>query len=154
VDIGAIEFIHRRLVELRDAGKAILLVSVELEEILALSDRILVMAGVQTGGEVAARMLTPHRWALLMGGINSEIRTTVHLAALGAIERAVRYFNLLAALLVTGLVTWLIGEDHGNACNCWSAVLLAVRGHRPYAVLHHRLHFYRSGRDGLSCRAV
>ncbi|MEL6425262.1 MAG: ABC transporter ATP-binding protein, partial [Pseudomonadota bacterium] len=43
VDVGAIEAIHRRLIELRDAGKAILLVSVELDEIRALSDRILVM---------------------------------------------------------------------------------------------------------------
>ena len=42
VDIGAIEFIHHRLVAMRDAGKAILLVSVELDEILGLSDRILV----------------------------------------------------------------------------------------------------------------
>ena len=41
VDIGAIEFIHRRLIALRDAGVGILLVSVELDEILALSDRIL-----------------------------------------------------------------------------------------------------------------
>lgn len=43
VDIGAIEFIHRRLIELRDAGKAVLLVSAELEEIRSLSDRIAVM---------------------------------------------------------------------------------------------------------------
>ena len=43
VDIGAIEFIHRRIVEMREAGKAILLVSVELDEIRALSDRVLVM---------------------------------------------------------------------------------------------------------------
>ena len=43
VDIGAIEFIHRRLVALRDAGAAVLMVSVELDEILSLSDRILVM---------------------------------------------------------------------------------------------------------------
>jgi simple sugar transport system ATP-binding protein len=43
VDIGAIEFIHRRLIELRDAGKAILLISAELEEIRSLSDRIAVM---------------------------------------------------------------------------------------------------------------
>ncbi len=42
VDIGAIEFIHRRLVALRDAGVAILLVSVELEEIMGLADRIVV----------------------------------------------------------------------------------------------------------------
>jgi len=43
VDIGAVEFIHRRLIELRDQGKAIILVSVELDEIRSLSDRILVM---------------------------------------------------------------------------------------------------------------
>jgi simple sugar transport system ATP-binding protein len=51
VDIGAIEFIHRRLVELRDAGKAILLVSVELDEIRALADRVLVMFDGQVVGE-------------------------------------------------------------------------------------------------------
>jgi ABC-type uncharacterized transport system ATPase subunit len=43
LDVGAIEFVHRRLVEERDAGRAVLLVSLELEEILSLSDRILVI---------------------------------------------------------------------------------------------------------------
>ena len=43
VDIGAIEFIHRRLIEQRDAGKAVLLLSAELDEIRSLSDRIAVM---------------------------------------------------------------------------------------------------------------
>jgi ABC-type uncharacterized transport system ATPase subunit len=43
LDVGAIEFVHRRLVEQRDAGKAVLLVSLELEEIMSLSDRILVL---------------------------------------------------------------------------------------------------------------
>ena len=42
VDIGAIEFIHRKLVALRDAGCAVLLVSAELEEVMSLSDRLLV----------------------------------------------------------------------------------------------------------------
>ncbi|WP_037083609.1 ABC transporter ATP-binding protein [Rhizobium sp. CF122] len=51
VDIGAIEFIHRRIIEMRDAGKAILLVSVELDEIRALSDRILVMFAGHVVGE-------------------------------------------------------------------------------------------------------
>jgi general nucleoside transport system ATP-binding protein len=45
LDVGAIEFVHRRLVEERDRGRAILLVSFELDEILGLSDRILVMYG-------------------------------------------------------------------------------------------------------------
>jgi ABC-type uncharacterized transport system ATPase subunit len=43
LDVGAIEFVHRRLVEQRDAGKAVLLVSLELEEVLSLADRILVI---------------------------------------------------------------------------------------------------------------
>ncbi len=52
VDIGAIEFIHQQLAELRDRGCAILMVSVELDEILALSDRILVMFEGRIVGEV------------------------------------------------------------------------------------------------------
>ena len=51
VDIGAIEFIHQQIVSLRDAGKAIILVSVELDEILSLSDRIAVMFDGQIMGE-------------------------------------------------------------------------------------------------------
>ncbi len=51
VDIVAIEFIHRRLIEMRDKGKGILLVSVELDEIRSLSDRILVMCGGVIVGE-------------------------------------------------------------------------------------------------------
>ena len=54
VDIGAIEFIHRRIIEMRDAGKGILLVSVELDEIRALSDRILVMFAGHVVGEKTA----------------------------------------------------------------------------------------------------
>ncbi|GGY17185.1 ABC transporter ATP-binding protein [Paludibacterium paludis] len=68
VDIGAIEFIHKRLIQLRDEGKAILLVSVELEEILALSDRILVMTGGAISGEVAGEEATTSSLGLLMGG--------------------------------------------------------------------------------------
>ncbi len=51
LDVGAIEFIHRRLVEERDEGRGILLVSLELEEILSLSDRILVMYEGEIVGE-------------------------------------------------------------------------------------------------------
>jgi simple sugar transport system ATP-binding protein len=69
VDIGAIEFIHRRLVALRDAGKAILLVSVELDEILALSDRILVMHDGRIAGEVAPAEATERAIGLMMAGV-------------------------------------------------------------------------------------
>ena len=54
VDIGAIEFIHGELIRMRDEGHAVLLVSTELDEILALSDRILVMYEGRIAGEVAA----------------------------------------------------------------------------------------------------
>lgn len=69
VDLGAIEFIHKRLADLRDAGKAILLVSVELDEILALSDRILVMVDGRITGEVARADADEQRLGLLMAGI-------------------------------------------------------------------------------------
>ena len=52
VDIGAIEFIHRKLVALRDAGCAVLLVSAELEEVTSLSDRLLVIHDGRIAGEV------------------------------------------------------------------------------------------------------
>ena len=55
VDIGAIEFIHQQIVALRDRGKAILLVSVELDEIQALSDRIIVMFDGRISGERVGR---------------------------------------------------------------------------------------------------
>ncbi|HET6601810.1 MAG TPA: ABC transporter ATP-binding protein [Gaiella sp.] len=51
LDVGAIEFVHRRLIEERDEGRAILLVSLELEEILSLSDRVLVMYEGEIAGE-------------------------------------------------------------------------------------------------------
>jgi ABC-type uncharacterized transport system ATPase subunit len=51
LDVGAIEFVHRRLVEQRDAGRAVLLVSLELEEVLSLSDRILVIYEGRIVGE-------------------------------------------------------------------------------------------------------
>lgn len=54
VDIGAIEYIHQEIVAMRNAGAAVLLVSVELEEIMSLSDRIIVMFGGGVVGEVAA----------------------------------------------------------------------------------------------------
>jgi simple sugar transport system ATP-binding protein len=69
VDIGAIETIHRRLVELKAAGAAILLVSVELDEILTLSDRILVMEGGRIAGELSRDEASEERLGLLMAGV-------------------------------------------------------------------------------------
>ncbi len=72
VDIGAIEFIHRQLVKHRDAGCAILLVSVELDEIMALADRILVMCDGRIVGEVARRDADERVLGLMMANARSE----------------------------------------------------------------------------------
>jgi simple sugar transport system ATP-binding protein len=72
VDIGAIEFIHKRLVAMRDAGKAILLVSVELDEIMSLADRIIVMFDGTITGEVDQAEATARGLGLLMAGISNE----------------------------------------------------------------------------------
>ena len=72
VDIGAIEFIHRRLVALRDAGKALLLVSVELDEILALADRILVMHDGRIVGDVPRAEATERMLGLMMAGVHDS----------------------------------------------------------------------------------
>ena len=69
VDIGAIEFIHQRIVALRDAGSAILLVSVELDEILSLADRILVMFDGRIMGERAAGATDERDLGLMMAGV-------------------------------------------------------------------------------------
>ncbi|MBX3499415.1 MAG: ABC transporter ATP-binding protein [Alphaproteobacteria bacterium] len=66
VDIGAIEFIHRQLVAARDAGCAVLVVSVELEEILSLADRIVVMFGGRIVGEVPAARADERTLGLMM----------------------------------------------------------------------------------------
>jgi len=68
VDIGAIEFIHRELVKSRDAGCAVLVVSVELEEILSLADRILVMFAGRIVGEVEAATANERQLGLMMAG--------------------------------------------------------------------------------------
>jgi ABC-type uncharacterized transport system ATPase subunit len=67
VDIGAIEMIHARLRRLRDAGCAILVVSTELDEVLALSDRIAVMCGGRITGVLDRADADPARLGLLMG---------------------------------------------------------------------------------------
>ncbi len=72
VDIGAIEFIHKRLVSLRDQGKAILLVSVELDEIMSLADRIIVMCGGRITGERPAGATDQRDLGLLMAGVTDQ----------------------------------------------------------------------------------
>jgi len=66
VDIGAIEFIHRKLVGLRDDGCAVLLVSAELEEVTSLSDRLLIIHEGRIAGEVDPKVATLEEIGLLM----------------------------------------------------------------------------------------
>ncbi|EPJ51394.1 MAG: ABC transporter-like protein [Osedax symbiont Rs2] len=79
VDIGAIEFIHQQIVSLRDAGNAVLVVSVELEEVMSLCDRIVVMFEGRIVGEMAAVDADAQKLGLLMGnagGGDSDNSTT------------------------------------------------------------------------------
>jgi ABC-type uncharacterized transport system ATPase subunit len=70
LDVGAIEYVHRRLVEVRDAGKAVLLISLELDEILSLSDRILVLYEGGIAGEYEAGASENELGVAMTGGGN------------------------------------------------------------------------------------
>jgi ABC-type uncharacterized transport system ATPase subunit len=72
LDVGAIEFVHRRLVEQRDAGKAVLLVSLELEEVLSLSDRVLVMYEGEIVGEYPPSVTQEELGVAMTGGRREE----------------------------------------------------------------------------------
>jgi general nucleoside transport system ATP-binding protein len=68
LDVGAIEFIHRRILDARDSGAGVLLISFELDEILALSDRILVMYEGRIAAEYARGQVNERELGLRMGG--------------------------------------------------------------------------------------
>jgi simple sugar transport system ATP-binding protein len=72
LDVGAIEFVHRRLVEQRDEGRAVLLVSLELEEILSLSDRILVLYEGRIAGEFPPETTEEELGVAMIGGGRGE----------------------------------------------------------------------------------
>ncbi|HGY08431.1 MAG TPA: ABC transporter ATP-binding protein [Oceanithermus profundus] len=73
VDIGAIEFIHQNIVEARDQGMAVLLVSADLNEVMSLSDRILVMYEGRIVGEVLPDEVTEEQIGLLMAGLETAV---------------------------------------------------------------------------------
>ncbi|OHE40505.1 MAG: heme ABC transporter ATP-binding protein [Tenericutes bacterium GWF2_57_13] len=75
LDVGAIEYIHEQLLKERDAGKAILLISLELDEIIDLSDRILVMFEGRIVAELDPQKTTFHEIGLYMSGSKSEVKT-------------------------------------------------------------------------------
>jgi simple sugar transport system ATP-binding protein len=68
LDVGSIEFVHQTLLEARERGAAILLISVELDEILALSDRIVVLFSSRINGSMDASDATEEKLGILMAG--------------------------------------------------------------------------------------
>ncbi len=72
LDVGAIEYIHRQLVETRDAGKGVLLVSLELDEVMNVSDRILVMYEGEIVGELDPKKTTVQELGLYMSGAKRD----------------------------------------------------------------------------------
>ena len=87
VDIGAIEFIHKQIIGARDAGLAVLLVSADLNEVMSLSDRILVLFEGKVMGELTAEEASAERLGLLMsgsklqGGREDEVKKNFETAA-------------------------------------------------------------------------
>ena len=73
LDVGAIEFVHRRLIEERDEGRAILLVSLELEEVLSLSDRILAMFEGEIVGEYTPDVTPEELGVAMTGGAREQV---------------------------------------------------------------------------------
>jgi general nucleoside transport system ATP-binding protein len=69
IDVGSIEYVHTRIIEARDAGVGVLIVSTELDEILALSDRILVMFRGRIAGEFTAGAVSKSEIGLAMAGV-------------------------------------------------------------------------------------
>ena len=159
VDIGAIEFIHKRIVAMRDAGKAVLLVSVELDEIFALvrphpralrrpHHRRAAARGDQRPGPRPAD-----------GGRQPSARH--ELARLSPLPAwadvaLIPLLNVGAAFFISGLVVLAIGENPIEAVQ--AADLRRARRsrrHRLHALLRHELHLHRPrGRDLLSRRPL
>ena len=72
LDVGAIEYIHSQLVAQRDKGKAVLLVSLELDEVMDVSDRILVMYEGELVGQLDPKQITVEELGLYMAGAKKE----------------------------------------------------------------------------------
>lgn len=75
LDVGAIEYIHKQLVKSRDEGRAVLLISLEMDEVLDVSDRILVMYEGEIVGEFDPKKTTPEELGLYMSGAQRQERS-------------------------------------------------------------------------------
>ena len=74
LDVGSIEYIHKRLIDQRDKGKAVLLVSLELDEILNVSDRIVVINNGERIGTVDAQDTNENEIGLMMAGVKGDVK--------------------------------------------------------------------------------
>jgi simple sugar transport system ATP-binding protein len=73
LDVGAIEYIHKQLIHQRDSGKGVLLVSLELDEVMNMSDRILVMFEGEIVGEFDPKKTTIEELGLYMAGAKRQV---------------------------------------------------------------------------------
>jgi simple sugar transport system ATP-binding protein len=78
LDVGAIEYIHRRIIGERDKGRAVLLISFELDEILGLCDRVAALSKGQVAGILPAAEADERRIGAMMGGIHETDQEAVH----------------------------------------------------------------------------
>ena len=74
LDVGAIEYIHKQLIEQRDAGKAVLLVSLELDEVMNVSDRIIVMYEGEIVADLDPKKITTEELGLYMAGAKRSVK--------------------------------------------------------------------------------
>jgi simple sugar transport system ATP-binding protein len=81
LDVGSIEFIHNQIVAARDSGAGVLLVSAELDEIMSLSDRIIVMYQGRVMASMPAAQATREQLGLLMAGVETENRPAAQAVA-------------------------------------------------------------------------
>ena len=72
LDVGSIEYIHQQLVEKRDQGAAVFVVSAELDEVMSLADRIIVMFDGKIIGVIPAEQATKEELGLMMAGVQPE----------------------------------------------------------------------------------
>jgi len=77
LDVGAIEYIHKQIIAARDDQKAVLLVSLELDEVMSVSDRILVMFEGEVVAEIEAKSASAQELGLYMSGANRQSRMEV-----------------------------------------------------------------------------
>ena len=114
LDVGSIEYIHRRIVEQRDAGAAIVIVSTELDEVLAVGDRIAVMFDGRIVGILEGDDATYENLGLLMGGATFGEGTPHEARSPGLLRRAlVPVLAVVTALLFGAIV--IILTDFDNA---------------------------------------